>query len=80
MPPKIDRRNFLKNTTGLLTGLAVSSSLRSNLFAEERADIAVVEGTNPALQTRAAVQALGGIKAFVRRGDRVVLQIGRAHV
>jgi uncharacterized protein (DUF362 family) len=73
MPPKIDRRNFLKNTTGLLTGLAVSSSLRSNLFAEERADIAVVEGTNPALQTRAAVQALGGIKAFVRRGDRVVL-------
>jgi hypothetical protein len=73
MADELNRRTFMKKSTGLLTWLTISSSLRSNLFAEERADIAVVEGTNPTLQTRAAIQALGGIKAFVRRGDRVVL-------
>jgi uncharacterized protein (DUF362 family) len=73
MQNKVNRRTFIKNSAGLLTCLTVSSFLQSNLLAEERPDIAVVEGEDPALQTRTAVQALGGIKSFVRRGDRVVL-------
>jgi len=73
MQNKVDRRTFIKNSAGLLTLLTVSSSLRSNLLAIERPDIAVVEGEDPALQTRKAIQALGGIKIFIRNGDRVVL-------
>jgi uncharacterized protein (DUF362 family) len=73
MQDKVNRRAFIKKSAGLLTFLTASSSLQSNLLAEERPDIAVVEGEDPALQTRTAIQALGGIKIFVRRRDRVVL-------
>ncbi len=45
------------------------------------ADLAVAKGENPARLTRKAVEALGGMSKFVRRGDIVVIKpnIGWAH-
>ncbi|MFC1682956.1 DUF362 domain-containing protein [Candidatus Zixiibacteriota bacterium] len=37
-------------------------------------DLAVVKGGDPASNTLKAIQALGGIEKFVRRGDRVVIK------
>ncbi|MBM4340793.1 MAG: DUF362 domain-containing protein [Deltaproteobacteria bacterium] len=73
MNNKVNRRTFIKNSTGLLTFLSVSSVLPSDLLAVEPPDIAVVEGKDPALQTRKTIEILGGMRRFVRRGDRVVL-------
>lgn len=73
METKLDRRAFLKESAAALAALTTSSFPPHFLLAEERPEIAVVEGDNPAAQTRRAIEALGGIKAFVRRGDRVVI-------
>lgn len=69
----ISRRTFVRNAVGFMASLSLSNSFGSKLFSEERADITIVEGKDPALQTRAALQGLGGIEHFVHRGDRVVL-------
>ena len=37
-------------------------------------DLAVVKGGNPAAITRKAIEALGGIDRFVRKGDTVVIK------
>jgi uncharacterized protein (DUF362 family) len=42
--------------------------------AAEKTDLAVVHGTPPAKITRAAVDALGGMKRFISRGDVVVIK------
>lgn len=73
METKLDRRAFLKESAAALAALTTSSFPPRLLLAEERPEIAVVEGDNPAAQTRRAIEALGGINAFVRRGDRVVI-------
>lgn len=73
MGKKLDRRSFLKKSAVLVTTLTASSFHGGSLFAQERPDIAVVEGENPAAQVRMAVQSLGSITSFVRRGDKVVI-------
>jgi len=73
MKRKISRRTFLKKSAGLLAAVTASSYHGGTLFAREYPDIAVVEGENPVQQTRKALEILGGMKAFVRRGDRVVI-------
>jgi uncharacterized protein (DUF362 family) len=69
----MNRREFLK--TALITGAAaiVSPSL-TNLAAAQYPDIAVVTGSDPAKTTLAAVNALGGMKRFISRGDIVVVK------
>jgi uncharacterized protein (DUF362 family) len=64
------RRNFLKSTTGLALGLAVS---RSVAHAAGDHDLVVISG-DPAGATRKALEALGGISRFVKKGERVVLK------
>lgn len=56
------RRNFLKSTTGLALGLAVS---RSVAHAAGDHDLVVISG-DPAAATRKALEALGGIGRFVK--------------
>lgn len=72
---RIGRRAFLR--WQLRGGLLVFSGLilgkPADLLASSTPDIALVKG-NPEAATRAAVELLGGIKAFVRKGQRVVIK------
>ena len=73
---KLTRRQFIATQLKLSCYAAVSASLYTSPFslhATEKPDIAVAHG-KPGPATRAAVQALGGIAAFVRPGDRVVIK------
>lgn len=70
-PRDISRRQFLKATAaGVALGLAGGPSL---LQGAEEWDLAVISG-EPAAATRKAIEALGGMSHFVRRGDRVVIK------
>ena len=65
------RRKFLKTTAaGIALGLAGGASLS---VAREEVDLAVISG-DPIGATRKALEALGGISRFVKKGQRVVLK------
>lgn len=65
------RRDFLKTAS---TGLAVGLVARAMpAVAAPEHDLAVVSG-DPAMATRKAVEALGGMARFVQKGQRVVLK------
>jgi uncharacterized protein (DUF362 family) len=68
----MDRRQFLKGAVaaGLVLGLAGKTSL---LAAKENYDLAVISG-DPAAATLKALEALGGISRFVKKGQKVVLK------
>lgn len=78
MSRKSDRREFLK--TGLITTAAVIASGPAAMisprysFAQGAPDLAISHGRNPATMTRAAVDALGGMKRFVKPGNKVVIK------
>jgi uncharacterized protein (DUF362 family) len=66
----MDRRDFLK--------LGISSVLFAGLpkhaFAQAQPTISVAEGKDYAAITRNAVNAIGGIRRFVKKGDIVVIK------
>lgn len=65
------RRRFLKTaTTGIILGLAGKPSFS---IAKEEVDLAVISG-DPGAATQKALEALGGIARFVKKGQRVVLK------
>jgi uncharacterized protein (DUF362 family) len=67
----ITRRKFLKTAAaGIALGVTGSPSF---LFAKEEYDLAVISG-EPAAATKKALEALGGISRFVKKGQRVVLK------
>ena len=67
----ISRRQFLKATAaGLAIGL---TGYPAPAPAAGEADLAVVSG-DPAAATRKALEALGGLSRFVRKGQRVVVK------
>ena len=73
----MNRRKFVKSAAITIAGLSVPNfidSLVSDLGASERIDLAVARGASPANITRAAVDAMGGMKKFVSRGDIVVVK------
>ncbi|MBQ7606543.1 MAG: DUF362 domain-containing protein [Desulfovibrionaceae bacterium] len=65
------RRDFLKFQVAL--GAAALSGFPSLLSAQTRPDLVVAKG-GPGPATRTAVDALGGMSAFVRRGQKVVIK------
>jgi uncharacterized protein (DUF362 family) len=68
---KITRRKFLKGAAaGVALGLAGRPSFS---IAREDVDLAVISG-DPVAATRKAIEALGGISRFVKKGQRVVLK------
>jgi uncharacterized protein (DUF362 family) len=73
----MDRRTFLKTAAVGGVGLALPQGLNP-LFAAadaaEKIDLAVAHGPSPEKIVRAAVEALGGIKRFVSRGDIVIVK------
>jgi uncharacterized protein (DUF362 family) len=65
------RRDFLKTASA---GLAMGMAGRPDwLLAKEEYDLAVISG-DPAAATKKALEALGGISRFVKKGQRVVLK------
>lgn len=65
------RRDFLK----LAFSTMLASQLPKGLFAQARLPVvAVAEGIDYATVTRSAITALGGMKAFVRSGNTVVVK------
>jgi len=71
------RRELIKSAAIISIGLSLPDTLSTFIsFAEavDNPDLAVVTGHSPAAITRAAVDALGGIKRFVSRGDIVVVK------
>ena len=67
----MDRRRFLKaSAAGLALTLAGKPVLIS---AQEKIDLAVISG-DPGAATRKALEILGGISRFVKRGQKVVLK------
>jgi len=73
----MDRRTFLKtaaiSSIGLTLPLAVDP-LSGIAGAVSHPDLAVVHGPSPEAITKAAIDALGGIKRFIGRGDVVVVK------
>jgi len=67
----MSRREFLKATSaGLALGVIGKPG---SLLAKEEHDLVVVNG-DPAAATRKALEAMGGISRFVKKGQRVVLK------
>jgi uncharacterized protein (DUF362 family) len=67
----ISRRQFLKAAAaGVAIGMTGSPSL---LRAAEEADLAVISG-DPVAATKRALEAMGGISRFVKKGQRVVIK------
>jgi len=71
----ITRRNFLRYQIAGAIGAAsgVGLFLPRRIFADPIPDISVVKGA-PGPATRAAVELLGGMKHFVKPGQRVVIK------
>lgn len=65
----ITRRRFLEGSVALAAAAGTGAAA-----AAGATDLADVTGKDAAAMTRAAIDALGGIKAFVRPGDYVVLK------
>ncbi len=73
----MDRRKFLK--LAALTGAGLSLPAGLNLMAEAaettlHPDLVIAHGVSPEKIVRAAIDAMGGIKKFVSRGDIVVIK------
>jgi uncharacterized protein (DUF362 family) len=73
----MDRRRFLKLVGATGIGLAMPNGI-SNLIntseAFEKIDLAIAHGASPSKITRSAIDAMGGMKKFISRGDIVVIK------
>lgn len=73
----MNRRDFIKLTAIAGIGLSIPRNLDSFIApaeAAEKIDLAVAHGVSPSKITRAAIDAMGGMKKFVSKGDIVVVK------
>ena len=73
----MDRRYFLRKTAMLGAGLSMTRGLDMLAGAAEASalpDLAVARGASPEQIVKAAIDAMGGIKKFISRGDIVVIK------
>jgi uncharacterized protein (DUF362 family) len=78
----MDRRDFLRKSfqAGLLTGTAASLGKIPNLFAypnlqsPTQYDLVAIKGGEPDIMFDKAIESLGGMKAFVKKGQKVVVK------
>lgn len=71
------RREFIKSAAITAAGLSMPhgiNTLLNTAEAMEKTDLAVAHGASPAKITRAAIDAIGGMKKFILRGDIVVIK------
>jgi uncharacterized protein (DUF362 family) len=75
MSRKFSRREFLKNAAiGGLAAYTAPMFVRMGLAQEAYPDLVLVEGESPREIVRKAIEAIGGMKRFVKRGDIVVVK------
>ena len=77
MPRKLDRREFLKTGLVATAAMTVGPSIvldPHSVFAQDYPDLIVSHGSKPSIMTRSAVDALGGMKRFVKPGSKVVIK------
>lgn len=67
----MDRRTFLKGTAAAVVS---GSVLARQALGRQGPEVSVAEGRDYAAITRRAVNALGGMQSFVKRGDVVVVK------
>ncbi len=73
----MNRRKFIKSAAITVAGLSIPNfidSLVTEVVAANNIDLAVARGASPSKITRAAIEAMGGMKKFVSRGDIVVVK------
>jgi uncharacterized protein (DUF362 family) len=73
----MDRRELLKYAAFSGIGLCLPKGIDTLLASAEAAenpDLVVAHGASPQLITRAAVDAIGGMRRFIARGDVVVIK------
>lgn len=79
----MDRREFIRKSivTGVVTGSAVTFGNYSHLFASSSTsifdkpfDLVAIKGGEPDIMFDKGIQSLGGIKAFVKKGQTVVVK------
>ncbi|MBI5195768.1 MAG: DUF362 domain-containing protein [Nitrospirae bacterium] len=76
----MNRRDFLKSAaiTGISLSVpnAIDTVINTALPSEKHSgvDLAVAQGLSPAKITTAAIDAIGGIKKFISRGDAVIIK------
>ena len=73
----MNRRDFIKLTAIAGIGLSIPKNFDSFIApaeAAEKIDLAVAHGVSPSKITRAAIDAMGGMKKFVSKGDIVVVK------
>jgi uncharacterized protein (DUF362 family) len=73
----MDRRRFIKMAGISGIGLSIPGSIDSVFHVADafsNTTLAVVTGEDPSKITRAAIDAIGGIRKFVSRGDIVVIK------
>jgi uncharacterized protein (DUF362 family) len=71
------RREFIKSAAITVAGLSMPhgiNTLFNDVEAAERTDLAVAHGASPSKITRAAIDAMGGMKKFISKGDIVVIK------
>lgn len=73
----MNRRDFIKLTAIVGIGLSIPRNFDSFISpagADEKIDLAVAHGVSPSKITRAAIDAMGGMKKFISKGDIVVVK------
>lgn len=73
----MNRREFIKSSAIAIAGLSIPVNIKNlinNLEASEKTDLAVAGGASPSKITKAAIEAMGGIKKFISKGDIVVIK------
>lgn len=71
------RRQFIKSAAIAAVGLSIPSVLDTVLCgsnASDKVDLVIAHGSSASKITRAAIDAIGGIKRFISRGDIVVIK------
>lgn len=72
MAAKIDRRTFIKGSTAAGLGALVSLNTQPG-YAGPKPDVSVVKGEDYFKSTIKAVEQLGGMKKFVKKGAKVAI-------
>ncbi len=75
----MERRNFIKSA--LLGGFAGAASLRGNgllgatsMSVSQDNDLVAVMGGEPAQMYKKAIEAMGGMSRFVKKGQKIVVK------